>query len=62
MKRLERLLKDNYKLIVGELTLSKLSKEIERIGRSRIKVSGRSAASGKKKSMVICFKDLTRYL
>ena len=49
MTHLASRLKTQHGLIIGERTLEQLQKEVKRLGRQTIRVSGRSAITGKKR-------------
>jgi hypothetical protein len=53
IKELESYIKAKYKLAVGELSLTELSRQIEDISKARIKVSGRSYKNGRERTISI---------
>ena len=57
-KQLESHIKAKYGLILGELTLEKLQRKVAKVAKTKIKISGRSYKTGKKKTKSICLKDL----
>jgi len=53
MKNLRLMLKNKYKLAVGEFSLEELRSKIVKISKSKIKVSGRHYLTGKKKTIEV---------
>lgn len=53
MKSLRSVLKNNYHLVVGELSLEDLRRKIIKISKTKIKVSGRSYETGRKKTVEV---------
>ena len=51
MENIRLILKNNYNLAVGELSLEELRRKIGKISRAKIKVSGRSYETGRKKTI-----------
>jgi actin-like ATPase involved in cell morphogenesis len=58
MKNLRLMLKDRYKLAVGELTLEELKRKIVKISKTKVKISGRSYETGKKKTIEVLICEL----
>lgn len=56
-KRLESVLKRKYGIAVGAVSLGELRRKIDKISRTKIKISGRSYRTGMKKSINIPLKD-----
>lgn len=53
MKNLRLILKNKYNLAIGELSLRELKRKIVKISKTKIKVSGRSFKSGRKKTIKV---------
>jgi len=47
------ILKNNYNLAVGELSLEELRRKVTAISKTKIKVSGRHYLTGKKKTIAV---------
>ena len=58
LKRLESTLKKKYNIAVGQKTLEKVKRDIEHPLNTKIKISGRSYETGKKKVATIPAKIL----
>ena len=56
--KLHSRLKRDYALAAGEATLENLIRRINKITKTRIKISGRSYKTGKKKAISIPLKNL----
>lgn len=56
--KLHSRLKNDYNLAAGEATLKNLIRRINKITKTRIKISGRSYKTGKKKTIDILLKNL----
>lgn len=52
-KKLESILKSRYNLCVGVMTLEKLRCELAMITKTKVKVSGRSYETGRKKTITV---------
>lgn len=53
MKNLRLILKNKYNLAVGEFSLEDLKRKIVKISKTKIKVSGRSYKTGRKKTIEV---------
>ena len=60
IRKLRTTLKSKYNLAVGELTLEKARCKINKIIKTKIRVSGRSYKTGKKKTISLSVVDLLR--
>lgn len=58
LKRLESILKDKYNITVGQKTLEELKHDIECALNAKIRISGRSYETGKKKVIKLPIKNL----
>ena len=58
MKKLMADLKNKYNLAVGERTIEALEHKLTKISKTKVKVSGRSYETGKKKTVTIPFCEL----
>lgn len=55
---LTKYLKAKHDMAVGELTLERFRRSIAKIAEARIKISGRSYKTGRKKTVSVSAKDL----
>ncbi|OGX34633.1 MAG: hypothetical protein A3C36_07765 [Omnitrophica WOR_2 bacterium RIFCSPHIGHO2_02_FULL_52_10] len=53
LKSFEQYLKNKYELAVGEITLRELKEKVLKISKSKIKISGRSYETGRKKTIYV---------
>ena len=58
LKRLESTLKKKYNIAVGKKTLEEVKRDIEHALNTKIKISGRSYETGKKKIIKLPIKNL----
>jgi actin-like ATPase involved in cell morphogenesis len=56
LKELRQILKNKYGLVVGEQTLRELKRKIAKTPTAKIKVSGRSYKTGKRKTVMVAIK------
>lgn len=58
LKKLESILKEKYNIAVGQKTLEEVKRDIEHALNTKIKISGRSYETGKKKIIKLPIKNL----
>lgn len=56
--KLRLAIKNKYNLAVGELTLAELKRKVTKVSKAKIKVSGRSYKTGKRKTASFPKNDL----
>jgi actin-like ATPase involved in cell morphogenesis len=55
---LETVLKNKYGIIVGERTLKEIRRKIDKMLKAKIKISGRSCRTGRKKTLKVSLMSL----
>ena len=59
-RNIELCLKNKYGIMVGEITLEDLKQKVRKISKEKLKVSGRSLETGRKKTASILLVDLVK--